>query len=478
MADARALFVGGTSSNAGKSWMATAICAWLRRRGVSVAPFKAQNMSNNSYPCKAGGEIGRAQVAQAEACGLEPEPAMNPILLKPTGNGRSQVVVNGRVWRTLAAREYYAAANELRPVVTAAYADLARRFDVVVVEGAGSVSELNLREHDLVNLGLVTTLGIPWIVVADIERGGVFGSLVGTMQLLTPDERALFRGFAVNKFRGDVSLFDEGVRILEEKTLAPCLGVFPFVRDVHVDAEDSLALDVRRRTTAPAGVRIAIVRLPHLSNATDFRLLTWADWVDAPPASRYDFVIVPGTKNTIDDLTWLQRTGLAEWIKAQHTAGASVIGICGGFQMLGHQVADPDSVESSTASTEGLSLLPVKTVITRDKRTEVVQATTPSGTSFGAYAIHAGRTSPIESGDVERFATLGDGSTDGVRRNRVIGTYLHGAFENAALCKEVFGAAPSEDSKQASYARLADWFDAHVRHVDQLGLPVMKGTIA
>ena len=473
-----AIFIGGTSSNSGKSWMATAICAWLRRRGIAVAPFKAQNMSNNSYPCRAGGEIGRAQVAQAEACGLEPEPAMNPILLKPTGNGRSQVVVNGRAWKTLAAREYYAAVDELWPQVMAAYAELARRFEVVVVEGAGSVSELNLRQHDLVNLGLVTRLRLPWMVVADIERGGVFGSVVGTMQLLTPDERALCRGFAINKFRGDRSLFDEGVQILEEKTSVPCLGVFPFAADIHLDAEDSLALDNRRRTTAPAGARIAIVRHPHLSNATDFRLLTWADWIDAPPAAPYDFIVLPGTKNTIDDLSWLRRTGLADWIKAQHDAGAFVIGICGGFQMLGYRVADPDAVESHGGEAEGLSLLPVETVITPHKRTEAVCATTPDGVSFGAYAIHAGRTRLTEEGLAARFAMLNDGSVDGLRVRRVIGTYLHGAFESAAVCREIFGVEPSEDAKKESYDRLADWFEAYARNVEQLGLPLMKGTVA
>ncbi len=472
-ADARALFVGGTSSNAGKSWMATAICAWLRRRGVSVAPFKAQNMSNNSYPCRSGGEIGRAQVAQAEACGLDPEAAMNPILLKPTGNGRSQVVVNGRVWTTMNAREYYAAVEELRPVVMAAYADLARRFDVVVVEGAGSVSELNLRRHDLVNLGLVTRLRIPWILVADIERGGVFGSVVGTVQLLTPEERGLFRGFAINRFRGDRSLFDEGARILEEKTSAPCLGVFPFAPDVHLDGEDSLALETRRRTTPPVGARMAIVRLPHLSNATDFRLLTWADWIDTPSTASYDFVVVPGTKNTIDDLTWLRRTGLAGWIAARYAAGATVIGICGGFQMLGERVSDPHAIESPVASAEGLSLLPVETVITPHKRTEAVQAVTRAGTPFGAYAIHAGRTSVAGSNELEPFARLSDGTTDGVWGARVIGTYLHGAFENSAVCAEVFGIAPDDVSKASSYDRLAEWFEAHVRNVDQLGLPTM-----
>src|SRR5262245_51923518 len=234
------IFIGGTSSNAGKSWMATAICAWLREKGVSVAPFKAQNMSNNSYPCRGGGEIGRAQVAQAEACGLEPEPAMNPILLKPNGRGASQVVINGRMWTTLTAREYYAHAAELRATVRRAYDDLAARFDVVIIEGAGSVSELNLRDHDVVNLDLVTRLDAPWMLVADIERGGVFGSVVGTVALLTARERELFRGFAINRFRGDRSLFDDGVSLLEERTGVPCFGVIPDAPDIHLDAEDSL----------------------------------------------------------------------------------------------------------------------------------------------------------------------------------------------------------------------------------------------
>jgi adenosylcobyric acid synthase len=480
MPEGRGLFVGGTSSNAGKSWMVTAICAWLRRRGVSVAPFKAQNMSNNSYPCTAGGEIGRAQVAQAEACGLDPEPAMNPILLKPTGHGRSQVVVNGRVWKTLAAREYYAVADELRPQVMAAYADLTRRFDVVVIEGAGSVSELNLRGHDLVNLGLVTRLDVPWMLVADIERGGVFASIVGTTQLLTARERDLFRGFAINKFRGDLSLFDEGVRILEDKTASPCLGVFSYATGVHLDAEDSLALDTSRRTSPSAGARTAIVRLPHLSNATDFRLLTWAEWIDAPQAGDFDFVVLPGTKSTVDDLRWLRRTGLADWITRQHAARATVVGICGGFQMLGRSVADPAAVEGPLSSARGLSLLPAETVITPHKRTEAVRAVLPNSVVFGAYAIHAGQTTALEE-NVEPFAVLDDGSCDGMRRPGVVGTYLHGALENPAVCEHLFGVRPPADAKQASYDRLADWFEEHVRHVDRWGLPALpalKGTVA
>jgi len=467
----RALFVGGTSSNSGKSWMATAICAWLRGQGVSVAPFKAQNMSNNSYPCRTGGEIGRAQVAQAEACGLEPEPAMNPILLKPSGNGTSQVVVDGRVWKTLSAREYYAHADALRPRVLAAYEDLSSRFDVVVIEGAGSVSELNLRDHDLVNLGLVTRIRAPWLLVADIERGGVFGSVVGTAQLLSNDERSLFRGFAINKFRGDVSLFDAGVRMLEELTKSTCFGVFPFAADLHLDAEDSLALQTRPRMLPPPGARIAIVHFPHVSNATDFRLLTWADWITAPSPDRYDFIVLPGSKNTIADLHWLHEQRLADWILQQHRSGTTIVGICGGYQMLGRAIHDPAGMESSAGAADGLGLLSTVTVLSHEKQTRAVTATTPGGVQFGGYEIHLGVTT-FEAGDEGTpFARLRDGGADGVRTAGVIGTYLHGALEHPGVCAEIFGIdTPSVISKAAHYQGLAAWFEQHVRHLDRLGL--------
>ena len=468
---ARPLFIGGTSSNAGKSWMVTAICAWLRSRGVSVAPFKAQNMSNNSYPCRSGGEIGRAQVAQAEACGLEPEPSMNPILLKPSGNGTSQVVVNGRVWKTLSARDYYAHAAELREKVLDAYHDLASRFEAIVLEGAGSVTELNLRDHDLVNLGLVTRIRAPWLLVADIERGGVFGSVVGTVHLLSADERSLFRGFAINRFRGDRSLFDEGVQMLEERTSSTCFGVFPHAQDMHLDAEDSLALRTRPSTPSPPGARLAIVRFPHLSNATDFRLLTWADWITGPRPERYDFIILPGTKNTIADLLWLREVGLADWIHSQHLAGSTAIGVCGGYQMLGRSIRDPGGIESLTRVAPGLGLIQATTELTREKRTRTVTATTPRGVTFDGYEIHLGVTS-LDSGDeMTPFARLGDGSLDGFCGTRVVGTYLHGSFENPAVCAEVFGVvAPLVISKAAQYQRFGEWFAQHVRHLDVLGL--------
>jgi adenosylcobyric acid synthase len=464
---ARPLFIGGTSSNAGKSWMATAICAWLRERGVSVAPFKAQNMSNHSYPCRGGGEIGRAQVAQAEACGLEPEPAMNPVLLKPCG-GASQVVVNGRVWKTLSPREYYDHAGELRTHVLAAYEQLASRFDVIVIEGAGSVSEINLRHADLVNLWLVTALQAPWLLVADIERGGVFASILGTVGLLTPEERGLFRGFAINKFRGDVTLFDEGVTLLEAQSGSRCAGVFPFLPDASLDAEDSLSVDTQPRATAPSGARVAVIRLPHLSNATDFRLITWAEWVSSPPTDRFDFVILPGTKHTIGDLLWMRERGLDTWISRQHAQGATIIGVCGGFQMLGRTVSDPDGVESPLGRIDGLGLLPVDTVMRREKTTRVVSATTSGGVRFDAYEIHQGATE--SSVPATPFARLDDGTLDGVRLPRIVGTYLHGAFEHAGVCAEVLGVAvASGRAKAAEYARLAEWFGRHAR-VDPMEL--------
>jgi adenosylcobyric acid synthase len=469
---ARGVFVGGTSSNAGKSWMVTALCAWLRDRGVRVAPFKAQNMSNHAFPCRDGGEIGRAQLVQAEACGLEPEPAMNPILLKPNGDGTSQVVVNGRVWKTMSAAEYYEHHDRLLSHVLQAYASLAERFDVVVVEGAGSVSELNLRHVDLVNLGLVARLGLPWVLVADIERGGVFASVLGTVGLLTAGERHLFRGFAINKFRGDPALFESGVRLLEEGTASRCLGVFPYAEDIDVDAEDSLAVRTRAVAPPPPGARLAIVRLPSLSNPTDFRLLAWADWIQRPSPTDYDFIVLPGSKHTIRDLQWLRETGLAEWIVRAHGRGATIVGVCGGFQMLGRSVSDPAGVESRDTFAHGLGLVPADTLMAPAKTTRVIDAVTAGGAHFRGYEIHLGRTEV--DGPCAPFARLATGDVDGYRGDRVIGTYLHGAFEDAAVCREVFGVEVSAPVPKAeTYRRLSAWFGAHAREVGTwLGGPI------
>jgi adenosylcobyric acid synthase len=463
----RPIFIGGTSSHAGKSWMTTAICAWLRRQGVRVTPFKAQNMSNNSYPCRVGGEIGRAQVAQAWACGLEPEPAMNPILLKPNSDGGSQVVVNGHVWKNLTAREYYQHRAELFKIVMAAYADLASRFDVVVIEGAGSVSELNLRQHDLVNLELVKQLSAAWLLVGDIERGGIFASITGTVNLLTAQERSLLRAFAVNKFRGDRSLFDDGRVILEEKAGCPCLGVFPYAADIHLDDEDSLG--IHSTVAKPVNnARCGIVQFPRISNTTDFRLLGNASWITRPLNDTFDFIFLPGTKNTIGDLTWLRSRQLDRWLVEQHARGATLIGICGGFQMLGETISDPFAMESGQREAQGLGVLPLKTTLTPQKVTQVREARTLRGARFSAYEIHLGET-VCEASGLPPFAFLEDGSSEGVRAERVIGTYLHGAFEHIEVLAEIgidiSGAAPEQ-----KFEKLADWFDPFSQRFRELFL--------
>ncbi|MBI1353795.1 MAG: cobyric acid synthase [Acidobacteria bacterium] len=450
------LMVGGAASHVGKSWMTAAICRWLYRRGMRVAPFKAQNMSNNSYPCRAGGEIGRAQVAQAEACGLEPEPDMNPILLKPTGDAASQVVVQGKVWRDLGARAYYERFDELLAKAAQSFERLRSRFDVVVLEGAGSIAELNLRRTDLVNLGFAGRYDIPVLLVADIDRGGVFAAVHGTIDLLEPSERRLVRSFAVNRFRGDPTLFEDGVRILEEKTRKPCLGVFPYAQDIHLDEEDGVRLDDLPARRGAAG-RVAILRFPRISNLTDFRLLPGAAWVDRPVAEEFDVVILPGTKNTLGDLAWLRSRGLDAWVHARHAAGATILGVCGGYQMLGERVKDPHGVESDRGGADGLGLLPVRTTLAVEKVTQVVQGVTNGGAAFGAYEIHMGQTSPTRP--VESLCSA-DGRPEGARAGNCLGTYLHGALETPDVLREWLGlTADAVASKEESYDRLADWFE-------------------
>jgi adenosylcobyric acid synthase len=430
--------------------------------GHRVAPFKAQNMSNNSMVCAGGGEIGRAQAAQAEACGLEPATDMNPILLKPTGQLGSQVVLNGRPWRNLKASEYYEYFDFLLEQVLKSYARLAANYDYIVIEGAGSVTELNLRHRDLVNLGLASRLHAPAMLVADIDRGGVFASVVGTFHLLEPEESTLVRSFLINRFRGDRALFNDGVRILEEKTSRPCLGVFPFAADLYLDAEDSVCLE-EPRIPVGDGPRAAIVRLPHISNFTDFRLLPDAVYLSKPSEERFDIVFLPGTKNTIDDMRWLRRTGFEQWLLRQVEEGSRLVGVCGGFQMLGQQITDPDHVESAEDSVRGLGLLPVETRLLPDKTTRSVSARTPSGIGFHAYEIHMGVTVLKES--QAPFAILEDGTADGVRTSTVVGTYLHGALENKAVLEELLGTVLPEKgqrSKDDQYDRLAEWFAEYV----------------
>ena len=339
---------------------------------------------------------------------------------------------------------------------------------MIVLEGAGSVTELNLRQFDLVNLGLATRLRAPWLLVSDIERGGVFASVIGTVNLLTADERSLLRAFAVNKFRGDLSLFEEGRRILETRTGVPCLGVFPFAGDIQLDDEDSLSVPATApKTPMPEGRRCAIVRLPRISNTTDFRLLQDARWIFAPVDECFDFIFLPGTKDTAGDLRWLREQKLDEWIGAQHRGGATIVGICGGFQMLGEAITDPYGMESNCVETTGLGLLPVRTTMRPEKTTEVVRARTPRGHPFSAYEIHLGETTIVRC-DSEPFAVLEDGTAEGIRCDRVVGTYLHGAFEDPLVLAELGIASSSCDGQP--YDRLADWFEQYAEGFEALFL--------
>jgi len=456
---AKPIFIGGTGSHVGKSWVATALCRHLRRMGHGVAPFKAQNMSNNSMVCSDGGEIGRAQYAQAEACGLQAFTDMNPILLKPTGSLGCQVILHGRPWRNLSATEYYNHFDFLLEQVLQSYRRLAAEYEYIIVEGAGSVTELNLKTRDLVNLGLAARVNAPALLVADIDRGGVFASIVGTVHLLEAGESRLLRSFLINRFRGDPALFKDGVRILEEKTGRPCLGVFPFREDIYLDAEDSVGVP-----NNATGSRIAIIRLPHISNFTDFRLIPDATYISRPTTAPFDTIILPGTKNTIDDLLWLRSTGLESWIVSRVRGGAGLVGVCGGFQMLGEEISDPESVESKSGTVRGLGLLPVRTRLAAEKTTRAVGGQTSAGNRFQGYEIHMG-ISTLPS-DRQPFAILDDGTAEGIRAGRIIGTYLHGVLENPSVLEEVLAGVVGIHScdKNAQYDRLADWFARNVNH--------------
>ena len=422
--------------------MTTAICAWLRKRGVRVAPFKAQNMSNNSFPLPGGGEIGRAQVAQAEACGLEPSADYNPILLKPDTDSRSQVVVNGRVWKTLPARDYYGAFDFLLEQVLDAYQRVAARFEFIVIEGAGSVTEMNLRQTDLVNFGLATRVGAPAMLVADIDRGGVFASIVGTCCLLPPEERALLRSWSVNKFRGDASLFTNGVEYLEKRTGLPCLGVFPHSSEIEVDAEDAVSFEGQNSLRS----RVAILSFPRISNLTDFRLLKGAEILSRPVERQFDVIFLPGTKATNSDLAWLRSRGFEPWLHEQHRLGAHLVGICGGYQMLGQRVGE-DS---------GLGYLDIETDFCDEKTTVAVTAELANGHRFPAYEIHMGQTTGTD--EAIPFATI-EGRPEGIRLPQVTGTYLHGALEDSVVLSQILGEhVEAPEPKTVHYNRLADWF--------------------
>ncbi|UOG73306.1 cobyric acid synthase [Hymenobacter tibetensis] len=470
----RSIMFVGTASDVGKSIITAGFCRIFRQDGYHPAPFKAQNMSLNSYATPEGLEIGRAQAMQAEAAGIACHVDMNPVLLKPTSDQASQVVLNGRPAGTQSAYEYFREndRHELFRAATQAYDRLAARFAPIVLEGAGSISELNLKRRDITNLRMARHAGAATYLIADIDRGGVFGSVYGTLALLEPEEKACIKGIIINKFRGDARLFAEGRQQLEDLTGVPVVGVLPYFRDIYLEEEDSVALARKQHSGGVAGqVNVAVVLLGRMSNFTDFDALSQDPRVhlffthDATDLAGADIVILPGSKNTIDDLLALQRSGLATAVRQAHRAGKTVVGICGGYQMLGLSVEDPAGVESSVAAAAGLGLLPVRTVLQGDKTTQQRRFTFldhPTADCVG-YEIHMGRTTP--DGPPQPVAMLADGTPDGyVASARCWGTYLHGILDNQSVIDHLLApytsqqrAAPLDFAayKNSQYDRLA-----------------------
>ena len=453
----KVIMVQGTSSHAGKSVLTAALCRIFAQGGYAVAPFKAQNMSLNSYATPDGGEIGRSQAVQAAAAMTPPRVEMNPVLLKPEADNQSQVVVLGRPQKALAARAYYDRKDELWRTVTTSLDALRRDFDVVVIEGAGSPAEINLRHVDIVNMAVARYAGAPVLLVGDIERGGVFAQLIGTMALLEPEERNLIKAFIINKFRGDESLLTSGLEMLRERTGVPTAGVLPYFFGIHIPEEDALSLPENTEGEESPIVDIAVMRLPHLANFDDFDPLHQEPGVRVRYVSNVkefgepDLLVIPGSKTTVADLDWLRGQGLAKRILDARAAGTPVVGICAGYQMLGAELLDPDGIESSQQRTPGLGLLPTSTTFLPEKATFQVQARVVGGrgllsgcadVDLTAYEIHMGVTSGkdpmqpfmLHTRSGERV-DLPDGAMDVA--GMTFGTYMHGLFHNRRLRRSI-----------------------------------------
>ena len=475
MSKAKCIMVQGTMSGAGKSLLCAALCRIFAQDGYRVAPFKSQNMALNSFVTRNGAEMGRAQVVQAQAAGVEPDVRMNPILLKPSSDVGSQVIVNGKARGQMSAAAYFKMKRSLIPDILEAYNSLAAENDIIVIEGAGSPAEINLKADDIVNMGLAKLVDAPVLLVGDIDRGGVFAQLFGTVELLEPDERARIKGLIINKFRGDVGILRPGLAMLEEKTHLPVFGVVPYLK-ADIEDEDSLS-DRLQVKNAVKPLDAAIVRLPHISNFTDFMPLEQHPLLGV----RYvqttrelgtpDCVILPGTKNTVDDLLWLRQCGLEAAISKLAQRGTPVLGVCGGYQMLGQTLADPEGTESGRPQTlRGLGLLPTTTVFGTEKhltQTAACVTTEPfAGVKLTGYEIHAGRTEVRGSA----FCILADGTPEGCVQDGVFGTYLHGLFDTGELTEKLTaflcsrkgldpaGAdlIPMEQYRQQQFDKLAD----------------------
>lgn len=441
----KAIMVVGTTSHAGKSFVTTALCRIFSRKGWRIAPFKGQNMALNSYVTTSGGEIGYAQALQAWSAKMMPRVEMNPILLKPQGDMTSQVIIKGQVAGLTKAKEYYEKYFDIGwQTVTDCLEVLKKEYDLLICEGAGSPVEINLKHRDLTNMRVAKYLNADTVLVADIDRGGVFAHIVGTLELLEPDEKSLIKGIIINKFRGDKSILDPGIEWLEKRTNIPVLGVLPFIDSVF-PAEDSLDLMERKKQDSNYDLKITVIRLPHISNFTDFDPLEaesniLVEYVDVNQSLGYpDAVIIPGSKTTINDLKVLHESGMSQQIKAYVEAGGTILGICGGFQMLGRQIFDPDYLEGQINHYTGLNLLPIETILNKEKvaRQREVFANYPrAGLPINGYEIHQGKTSLIHKSfkkDMIYNPVFDDQELGLVDENQLIwGTYLHGIFDNGA----------------------------------------------
>ncbi|MCY1132580.1 cobyric acid synthase [Bacteroides fragilis] len=476
------LMLAGTGSDVGKSIIAAAFCRIFLQDGYHPAPFKAQNMALNSYATPEGLEIGRAQAVQAEAAGVPCHTDMNPLLLKPSSDHTSQVVLNGRPIGNRNAYEYFRreGREELRKEVHAAFDRLAVRYNPVVMEGAGSISEINLRDSDLVNLPMAMHAGADVILVADIDRGGVFASVYGSVMLLRPEERKHIKGILINKFRGDIRLFESGVKMLEDLCGVPVVGVVPYYKDIYIEEEDSVMLQTKNIRAGQGKVNIAVVLLRHLSNFTDFNVLERDPRVhlfytnNTDELMKADIILLPGSKSTLSDLYELRRNGVAQAIVRAHREGATVMGICGGYQLMGQEVCDPDHVEGEIERLPGLGLLPVSTRMQGEKITRQVRFHFLEGSeTCEGYEIHMGTTTPLADVPASPLNHLADGREDGYFADRTcMGTYVHGILDNPSVIDyllEPFANKLKETTfdykafKEEQYDKLA----AHVRkHVD------------
>lgn len=473
----------GTGSDVGKSVIAAAFCRIFRQDGYSPAPFKAQNMALNSYATPDGLEIGRAQAVQAEAAGVPCHTDMNPLLLKPCTDQMAQVVLNGKSIGNKKALELFAPGNDrdfLRREVFGAFDRLEGRYNPVVMEGAGSISEINLHDRDLVNMPMALHAGADVILVADIDRGGVFGSVYGSVMLLSEEERRHLKGILINKFRGDLRLFEDGVKMLEKLCGIPVVGVVPYYHDIHIEEEDSVMLHSKHIRAAEGKVNVAVVLLRHLSNFTDFNSLERDPRVhlfytnNPGEIEKADIIILPGSKSTIADLYELRRNGVAGAVVQAARSGQTVMGICGGYQMMGLDITDPLHVESDQERMPGLGLLPVTTTLAGEKITRQVEFTWRAGTeTCQGYEIHMGLTEPANTETIEPVATLSDGTPEGCYLNEhCLGTYLHGALDNQAVVD--FLLKPYEERirknhafdyrafKEKQYDKLAEHVRKHV----------------